>query len=79
MTLDEVHVPQTRGQLGLPPLDPTKEDILGSTISDDVVEELWNAVGDSPISTTLTSAAYLVRVRSRPVVVCTSTDRGPSI
>ncbi|KIJ10144.1 hypothetical protein PAXINDRAFT_172245 [Paxillus involutus ATCC 200175] len=60
MTLDEVHVPQTRGQLGLPPLDPTKEDVLGSTISDDVVEELWNAAGDSPIITTLTGAAYLL-------------------
>ncbi|KIJ17890.1 hypothetical protein PAXINDRAFT_111563 [Paxillus involutus ATCC 200175] len=60
MTQDQAYVPNTRGQLGLPPLDPTKENILGSTISDDVMKELWDAIGDSPIGTTLGSAFYLL-------------------
>jgi len=60
MTQDQVFVPKTRGQLHLPPLDPTKENILGSTIADDVKKELWDAVGDSPIGATLGSATYLL-------------------
>lgn len=60
MTQDQVFVPKTRSQLGLPALNPTKEDILGSSVSDEVKRELWEAVGDSPIGALLGSASYLL-------------------
>ncbi|KAF9221503.1 hypothetical protein BS17DRAFT_711120 [Gyrodon lividus] len=60
MTQDQVFVPKTRGQLGLPAFDPTKENIHGSSVSDEVKKELWDAVGDSPIGATLGAAAYLL-------------------
>lgn len=62
MTQDQVFVPKTRSQLGLPPFDPTNENILGSSVSDKVKKELWDALGDSPIGATLGAAGYLVRV-----------------
>lgn len=61
MTQDQVFVPKTRSQLGLPTFDPTQEDILGSSVSDKVKKELWDALGDSPIGATLGAAGYLVR------------------
>jgi len=60
MTEDQVFVPKTRSQLGLPPFDPTKEDILGASISDEVKKELWDALGDSPIGATIGAASYLL-------------------
>lgn len=62
MTQDQVFVPKTRSQLGLPGFDPTQENILGSSISDKVKGELWDALGDSPIGATLGAAGYLVRI-----------------
>ena len=62
MTQDQVFVPKTRSTLGLPPLDPVKEDPIGRSISDEVKQELWEALGDSPIGNTLNSMAILVRV-----------------
>ncbi|KAI6041419.1 fatty acid desaturase-domain-containing protein [Pisolithus marmoratus] len=60
MTQDQVFVPKTRSQLGLPPFDPTKEDISGSSVSDEVKQELWEALGDSPLGALLGSASYLL-------------------
>lgn len=60
MTQDQVFVPKTRSQLGLPPFDPTKEDILGSSVSAEVKRELWEALGDSPLAAMLGAAGYLV-------------------
>ncbi|EGN98077.1 hypothetical protein SERLA73DRAFT_182939 [Serpula lacrymans var. lacrymans S7.3] len=60
MTQDQVFVPKTRSQLGLPAFNPTKEDILGGSISNEVMKELWDALGDSPIGATLGCASYLL-------------------
>ncbi|KAG1743331.1 fatty acid desaturase-domain-containing protein [Suillus paluster] len=60
MTQDQVFVPKTRSQLGLPAFDPTKEDILGSSVSVEVMKELREAIGDSPIGATLGAATYLL-------------------
>ncbi|KAG7088467.1 hypothetical protein E1B28_012456 [Marasmius oreades] len=60
MTQDQVFVPRTRSQLGLRPLDTTKEDRLGARVSEEVKKELWDALGDSPIGATLGAASYLL-------------------
>ena len=62
MTRDEVYVPKTRSELRLPAFDPTNENILGSSVSDKVKRELWEALGDSPIGAAFGAAGYLVRV-----------------
>ena len=63
MTQDQVFVPKTRSQLGLPPLDPAKEDVYGKSIADEVKAELIDALGDSPIVATFNAALPLVRSR----------------
>jgi len=60
MTEDQVHVPRTRSEVGLPPLDPTREDISGASVIDEVKKELWEALGDSPIGATLGVASYVL-------------------
>ncbi|EIW81347.1 oleoyl phosphatidylcholine desaturase [Coniophora puteana RWD-64-598 SS2] len=60
MTQDQVYVPKSRSQLGLPPFDPTKEDIHGANVSEEVKQELWEAIGDSPIGAALGCATYLL-------------------
>lgn len=60
MTQDQVFVPPTRSGLNLPPFDPTKEDLLGSRVTDEVVKELWEALGDSPIGAVLGGASYVL-------------------
>ncbi|KAF5382612.1 hypothetical protein D9615_002968 [Tricholomella constricta] len=60
MTQDQVFVPATRSDLGLPPLDPSREDRLGSRVTEEVKKELWEAIGDSPIGAVLGSASYLL-------------------
>ncbi|EKM79425.1 hypothetical protein AGABI1DRAFT_113988 [Agaricus bisporus var. burnettii JB137-S8] len=60
LTNDQVFVPKSRSQIGLPPLDPSQEDILGSHVSEKVMNELWDALGDSPIGAVLMSASYLL-------------------
>lgn len=57
---DQVFVPKTRSYLGLPPLDPTHEDPHGASISKKIMDELWDALGDSPIGACIGSATYLV-------------------
>ncbi|KAJ7250080.1 delta-12 fatty acid desaturase protein [Mycena haematopus] len=59
MTQDQVWVPITRSQAGLPPLDPKREDRLGARASLEVQKELWEALGDSPIGASLGVATYL--------------------
>jgi omega-6 fatty acid desaturase / acyl-lipid omega-6 desaturase (Delta-12 desaturase) len=63
MMQDQVFVPSTRSDLGLPPLNPAKEDLLGSRVSAEVKKELWEALGDSPIGAVLGAASYLVGSR----------------
>ncbi|KAJ3515377.1 hypothetical protein NLJ89_g1795 [Agrocybe chaxingu] len=60
LTQDQVFVPSTRSELGLPPFDPAKEDILGSRVTEEVKRELWEALGDSPIGAVMGSASYLL-------------------
>jgi omega-6 fatty acid desaturase (delta-12 desaturase) len=60
MTQDQVFVPPTRSDRGLPPLDPTREDRLGSRVTEEVKKEMREALGDSPIGTIIGSASYLV-------------------
>lgn len=69
MTQDQVFVPPTRSELGLPPFDPAREDILGSRVTAEVRKELWEALGDSPIGAVLGSASYLVRLKGCPMAV----------
>ena len=63
MTQDQVFVPKTRSQLGLPPFDPAGEDLYGSSVTEDVKRELYEALGDSPIGATLHAAAQLVSTK----------------
>jgi hypothetical protein len=60
MTQDQVWVPPTRSQKGLPPLNPAREDRLGARASEEVKKELWEALGDSPIGASCGVAMYLV-------------------
>ncbi|KAI0635275.1 fatty acid desaturase-domain-containing protein [Trametes polyzona] len=60
MTREQAYVPPTRSELGLPAFDPNKEDRIGSKVSAEVQQELWEAIGDSPIGAMLSSFAYLV-------------------
>ncbi|EIN12843.1 delta-12 fatty acid desaturase [Punctularia strigosozonata HHB-11173 SS5] len=60
MTQDQVWVPKTRSERSLPPLDPSKEDILGASIVDEVKQELYEALGDSPIGATWGAFVYLI-------------------
>ncbi|KAF8917067.1 fatty acid desaturase [Mucidula mucida] len=60
MTQDQVFVPSTRTERGLKPFDSSKEDLLGSRVTEEVKRELWEALGDSPIGATLGPASYLL-------------------
>jgi omega-6 fatty acid desaturase / acyl-lipid omega-6 desaturase (Delta-12 desaturase) len=62
MNQDQVFVPPTRSQRGLPPLNPDGESLSGASISQEVMKELYDALGDSPIGATLGAASYLVRL-----------------
>jgi hypothetical protein len=61
MTQDQVYVPRTRSQLGLPLLKPEGESHLGASISKEIMNELHEAIGDSPIGAVFGSGSYLVR------------------
>ncbi len=60
MTQDQVFVPKTRSQRRLPDFNPEKETLDGSSISNDLMEEFWEALGDSPIGAAWGAASYLV-------------------
>ena len=61
MTQDQVFVPRTRSQFGLPPFNPDGENLSGSSIKTEVMKELQEATGDSPIGALFGAASYLVR------------------
>ncbi|KZT11828.1 delta12-fatty acid desaturase [Laetiporus sulphureus 93-53] len=60
MTQDQVFIPKTRSQLGLPAFDAAKEDLYGASVNGEVQRELWEAMGDSPIGAALGAASYLL-------------------
>ncbi|KAI0087792.1 oleoyl phosphatidylcholine desaturase [Irpex rosettiformis] len=60
MTQDQVFVPKTRSQLGLPAFKPEEENLEGSSVSDAVANELWEAIGDSPLGATFGFFTYLL-------------------
>ena len=60
MTQDQVYVPRTRSQFGLSPLNPDGETLLGSSIKTEVMKELQEAFGDSPIGALFGATSYLV-------------------
>jgi omega-6 fatty acid desaturase (delta-12 desaturase) len=62
MTQDQVFVPRTRTQRSLPPLNPEGETLAGASISQEVLKELYDALGDSPIGTVFGAGSYLVCV-----------------
>ncbi|KAF7297240.1 Oleoyl phosphatidylcholine desaturase [Mycena indigotica] len=61
MTQDQVFVPRTRAEMGLPPLDPAREDPRGSPahVTAEMRAELWEAVGHSPAGEVLGLLSYL--------------------
>ncbi len=61
MTQDQVFVPRTRSQRGLSPINPDGESLLGGSIRKEVMKELYEALGDSPIGAGFVSCFYLVR------------------
>lgn len=61
MTQDQVFVPRTRSERGLPPLNPEGESHLGASVSKEIMNELHEAIGDSPIGAVFGSGSYLVR------------------
>lgn len=61
MTQDQVFVPKTRSERGLPKFNPEKEDLAGSSVTDELMNEMWEALGDSPIGAVFQSFGYLVR------------------
>ena len=84
MTQDQVYVPPTRSQFGLSPLNPDGETLLGSSIKTEVMEELQEAIGDSPIGTLFGAASYLVGRHlflgtSIETIACSSSPVGPCI
>jgi omega-6 fatty acid desaturase / acyl-lipid omega-6 desaturase (Delta-12 desaturase) len=60
MSEDQVFVPKARSQRRLPPLDPAREDPMGRSVSEEAKQELWEALGDSPIGATVGCMGYLV-------------------
>ena len=60
MTADQAWIPRTRAELGLPSLDGAKEELEGSSVTDEVKAELWEALGDSPIGASLQVMGILV-------------------
>ncbi|KAF9023336.1 delta-12 fatty acid desaturase protein [Hymenopellis radicata] len=61
VSLEQVYVPPTRSEVGLKPIDASRdEDLLGSRVSDEVKKELWEAVGESPLANAWGVASYLL-------------------
>jgi len=61
MTQDQVFVPRTRSQRGLPPLNSDGESLVGTSIGNEIMKELHEAIGDSPIGAVFGAGSYLVR------------------
>lgn len=67
LTQDQVFVPPTRSMLRLPAFNPSKEDLVGSSVAEEVQRELKEALGDSPIGAAIGAASYLVSTVASPV------------
>lgn len=83
MTQDQVFVPPTRSQIGLPPLNPDAEDLQGSRVSVEVMNEFKEAINDTPIATTIGFFSYLVRISCQTVsahlfITVRMPDRSPA-
>ena len=62
MTQDQVYVPRTRSDRGLPPFNPDGECLGGASVRKEVMKELHEAIDDSPIGTLFGAGFYLVRL-----------------
>lgn len=60
-TNDEAYVPATRSSMNLPAFEPSKEDLGGSSVAEEVQKQLREALSDSPIAAAVNSVIYLVR------------------
>lgn len=60
LTQDQAYVPRDRAHLKLPEFDPSKEELLGGSVAEEVKKELAEALADSPIGTFLGALKYLV-------------------
>jgi omega-6 fatty acid desaturase (delta-12 desaturase) len=60
MTQDQVFVPRTRSEWGLPPLDAEGEELGGSRVSVKIMKEFREALHDTPIATTIGFFSYLL-------------------
>jgi omega-6 fatty acid desaturase / acyl-lipid omega-6 desaturase (Delta-12 desaturase) len=67
MTQDQVFVPKTRSEMNLPKFNQDGEELLGSRITEEVMGELKEAIGDSPLGATIGFFSYLVCFDSRHV------------
>ena len=61
MTQEQAYVPRTRSQFNLPPVNSGGESLVGASINNEIMKELHEAIGDSPIGAVFGSGAYLVR------------------
>ena len=60
MSQDQVFVPKSRSERNLREFDPSRENLEGSSVTQEVMKELWEAVGDSPLAAALGTAGYLI-------------------
>ncbi|KAI0317509.1 fatty acid desaturase-domain-containing protein [Amylostereum chailletii] len=60
MDNDQVFIPKTRSDLNLPPLDGDNEELTGAKVSETVMNELKEALGDSPLGAMSQSIIYLL-------------------
>lgn len=58
---DQVFVPKTRSDMKLSPLDPAQEDLMGRSVTEEVKQELWEAIGDSPLAIAWGTFGYWMR------------------
>lgn len=60
MLQDQVYVPKTRSEAGLPSLDPAREQLDGSSARAEIITEMKEALGDSPIVAAACSMGLLL-------------------
>lgn len=64
MTQDQAFIPWTRSEMGLSSFDSARDDLLGANVPQEVQNEIWEALGDSPIGASLRCIFYLARLFS---------------
>ncbi|KAF8067845.1 oleoyl phosphatidylcholine desaturase [Lyophyllum atratum] len=60
MSQDQVFVPWTRKEKRAPEFNPAGENLSGSTVSQEIKRELFEALGDSPLGASLQCVIYLL-------------------